>query len=795
MKGVEFILEKAYIKIPGIFKKLKKAEAENAILYIHALGGYGKTAAVKYYLRRKSHLFLSGLNGMLENMPEINSIKQSVVVIDDISPIVDEASQEYICELMMNSNKQLILIGRTPLPKWIHPEKMDRWILSASENDLLMDAELTRKLLMSYNVDVTTIEAEEISKMTTGHPVTIAMVAQRMADRNIFDNEVIEQVKLDLYAYCDHAFYDTWDDELKNTLFPMAPFDSFTVRMIELVTGYSNVEKTIAKALTVSQALICDGKGNYQLKPVLRDYLRHKQKTTLSKNQRDTIYNNAGLYYELEDNIEQALACYDKTNNQAKIADLLIKNAMLHPGNGHYFETRYYYLKLDNEIIEASPILLAGLCMLHSLLMQTQHSEEWYDKLKQYAENNENTTLQRKDAKTRLAYLDIALPHRGSTKISSILKNVAILCSHSSIKMPEFSVTSNMPSVMNGGKDFCEWSNNSLEIARMLKVPVELVLGSFAVGLVNTSLAESAFEKDARDAYEIMAMLNSAYAKADTKGKPEMCFAAIGIMARVHLSRRQPLLAYTLVEDFYKKMELSGQNQLLPNIKTFYIWLELLNGKVLTAKKWLEEEAPNENLDFNILERYRYLIKIKTYIALGRLEEAINLTERLSIYCEEYERNLLQIEISLIRSILQYRIKLGDWQESLEKGLQKAYQYDFVRVIAEYGIALVPLLEEAKNLDIDQSYLKKITSYVKTMAENYPSYLVPLTTLKEPLTDTEKRILALLCTNANLEEIGTICDISYNTVRYHNKNIYRKLGVENRSQAKLLAKQLGLEAS
>ena len=37
-------LEK-YIKVTSIFNKLKKAEEENAVLYIHALGGFGKTAA------------------------------------------------------------------------------------------------------------------------------------------------------------------------------------------------------------------------------------------------------------------------------------------------------------------------------------------------------------------------------------------------------------------------------------------------------------------------------------------------------------------------------------------------------------------------------------------------------------------------------------------------------------------------------------------------------------------------------------------------------------------------------
>jgi LuxR family maltose regulon positive regulatory protein len=57
---------------------------------------------------------------------------------------------------------------------------------------------------------------------------------------------------------------------------------------------------------------------------------------------------------------------------------------------------------------------------------------------------------------------------------------------------------------MNGGKDFCEWSKRDKEIAKVLKLPVELVLGKYGEGLVNIDLGESAFEKSSEDDYEIM---------------------------------------------------------------------------------------------------------------------------------------------------------------------------------------------------------------------------------------------------------------------------------------------------
>lgn len=48
----------SYIKIEKVFEKLKKAEEIYAPVVITAASGFGKSAAVKYYYRRKSPITL-----------------------------------------------------------------------------------------------------------------------------------------------------------------------------------------------------------------------------------------------------------------------------------------------------------------------------------------------------------------------------------------------------------------------------------------------------------------------------------------------------------------------------------------------------------------------------------------------------------------------------------------------------------------------------------------------------------------------------------------------------------------
>ena len=97
----------------------------------------------------------------------------------------------------------------------------------------------------------------------------------------------------------------------------------------------------------------------------------------------------------------------------------------MNPGNGHYYELRRYYFNMDEREIEDSPVLMAGMSMLHSMLMDDEKSEYWYEKLKAFATNAKGGV--RREALSRLAYLDIGLPHRGSRDVLEIIKNIPAL--------------------------------------------------------------------------------------------------------------------------------------------------------------------------------------------------------------------------------------------------------------------------------------------------------------------------------------------------------------------------------
>ena len=65
----------------------------------------------------------------------------------------------------------------------------------------------------------------------------------------------------------------------------------------------------------------------------------------------------------------------------------------------------------------------------------------------------------------------------------------------------------------------------------------------------------------------------------------------------------------------------------------------------------------------------------------------------------------------------------------------------------------------------------------------------------EPLSTQEQRVLRLLVVGRNNQEIARELIISVNTVKYHIKHLYQKLGVSNRLQASEAARRLKLDES
>lgn len=375
--------------------------------------------------------------------------------------------------------------------------------------------------------------------------------------------------------------------------------------------------------------------GIWRCKDPMRWSMEQRLHKKRSPEQIRRLYYNAGLYYELEDDLPKALEMYKIYDDTESISRLLVANARKNAASGNYYELRKYYLELPEEIIRENPVLMMGMSLLQSILMNVEESERWYHELEEYQKRAEGSEA--REARGRLITLDISLPHRGITGMTDLLRAAGVLLTDRKVRIPELSVTSNLPSMMNGGKDFCEWSRKDKELAGSIGKVVEFVLGKYGKGLVPLALAES-FQEKGQDDYEVMALIQKGRMQADSGGKIEQVFVANGLLCRMYLIRQDLEEAIHVMTTFRERCEKEAP-RLLDNIDAFLCRLHLYRGDTAEILAWMDT-APDENREFYILERFRYLTKARVYLATGQIRSSLQSAATAAILCQRDETNL-----------------------------------------------------------------------------------------------------------------------------------------------------------
>jgi len=276
--------------------------------------------------------------------------------------------------------------------------------------------------------------------------------------------------------------------------------------------------------------------------------------------------------------------------------------------------------------------------------------------------------------------------------------------------------------------------------------------------------------------YSYMYFMRVLLSTGDLSGAQEI------IQKVAHLDRE------TTIPAWLKNMMLNWQAR---------VWLE--RGEPEAASEWIAERDMDpfralEEIDYLLLIDYILLAHI--LIAQNQISEAIRILQRLAEPAEQAGRTTSLIEI-LILQALAYQSGGNTTQAMvpIERALTLAEPLGFMRIFIDEGQAMRRLLNEALNRGI-------APDYVRLLLAAFPSIEIEKTGssrsqapdygLVEPLSERESEVLHLIAEGLTNQEIATRLYISLNTVKVHTRNIYGKLGVNNRTQAGARAKALGI---
>ena len=253
--------------------------------------------------------------------------------------------------------------------------------------------------------------------------------------------------------------------------------------------------------------------------------------------------------------------------------------------------------------------------------------------------------------------------------------------------------------------------------------------------------------------------------------------------------------AFSLLEEAEANYRRGPMPDVRP-VSTLTTRIFIKQNRLSEALGWVREQNLSSNDDLCFLREFDHITLARVLLAQYKkdqqnesLSDAISLLERLLKEAEKANRMGSMIEIRILLALFyEAQSDIPSAIESLEPALRFAEPEGYIRTFVDEGDSMDRLLAEANARGIIPEYVGKLLGAFG----NTERKVLTEQPLIEPLSEREREILMLIATGLKNKEIAEQMVISLNTVLYHTKNIYNKLGVNRRTQAILKAQEIKL---
>lgn len=309
--------------------------------------------------------------------------------------------------------------------------------------------------------------------------------------------------------------------------------------------------------------------------------------------------------------------------------------------------------------------------------------------------------------------------------------------------------------------------------------------------LYEVCLAEFYYQQN--KCYDAELLISHACRNFDKNGDMRLLFVALYIQLMLLLVNNQCPSIKGYLKEMRSKLKRSGEQEFTYNFDALEAWLLSYEGNYEYIYHWMKTDAPDEYGDFNMLDLFRYMVKIRCYLIQEKYIAIVALVEKIRPLLEMGKRpkDLCLLDYLLAMS-LHAQGKKEEAFDALERAMNLSKHHCYDRLAADEGERMFQLLLDYKKTRGGDDYVLYLIEITRKMAILYPYYLKTPYKNSEKFTDMEVDILRLLEHGKNNEEIAEYFMISINTVKYHLKKIYSKLGVSSANHAVWHAKLIGL---
>jgi LuxR family transcriptional regulator, maltose regulon positive regulatory protein len=280
--------------------------------------------------------------------------------------------------------------------------------------------------------------------------------------------------------------------------------------------------------------------------------------------------------------------------------------------------------------------------------------------------------------------------------------------------------------------------------------------------------------------------LQQALILCERSANEEFLIAGLLMQIRLYLAQGKFEGARQILEDALQSVQ-SGKipASMIGRVITAQAQVALARGDLAGAKQ-IENQLP-DNYDTHPFYRFLGIKKAQLWIAQGKLGTS---GENLAVLYKKAEENGWTYGMIALRVLQSLTAQSEETAvQFLGEALNLAQPESYIRTFVDAGEMLVPLLQGAARRGIKPEYVGKILS---ALEEKPRLAKAAQASLVEPLSEREIEVLRLVTAGLSNREIAAKLIISPGTAKTHIHNLCGKLGVRNRTEAAMRAKELDL---
>lgn len=436
------------------------------------------------------------------------------------------------------------------------------------------------------------------------------------------------------------------------------------------------------------------------------------------------------------------------------------------------WEYRRWFYELTEEDLQAHPSLVCGLIQIHIHASEFEKAQELLATLPEGSIHRVTSQL--------------LMPGITYNEVRDVIGSLKE--HHWEIK--GLTLTAGRPTIRNGIWDMTAFHHEILNNEEaMLDIFRVLFPGSehFIYDIVK---AETLYQRN--DCYNALILVIGTIPFLKEKEHLRILFAALTLQMYIMIMNGQSSAA-PMMEDLKKELHHAELDEYLPNIDALEAWAAMYDGDYAKVMRWMRDGAPDENKNFCMLNLFRYMIKMRVYIATGRYMAVTALASKLLPLLRQSKRYMDTCELYLLWAMSD--MADGRKQEALDRfglALELAERNRYDRLIADEGKRVHDLLLLYRKEKGSTEYIETLIKLTEGITALHPKYLKSQSNDLPPLTEAEIKVVRLLAAGYSNAEISDHLGIAVDTVKQHCKHIFAKLDVNNRTAAASAAIELGI---